>query len=171
MRPFACCGDDFSGAPSKTSAATRNRSRRDLPGAANPSSTCSHAEARRELVADPVTDGPFAGWTRLDEVRSEVVTIVRLEPEPQGIGPARVQAATHAWFAGTRLRKSPDFGRWVNEVLTVGASRPRTAFDWMHVATGARSLAESGGILHYLYRPVALEEEVGTPGTRPHQGR
>ena len=130
-----------------------------------------HAEASRELVADPVTDGPFAGWTRLDEVRSEVVTIVRLEPEPQGIGPARVQAATHAWFAGTRLRKSPEFGRWVNEVLAVGASRPRTAFDWMHVATGARSLAESGGTLHYLYRPVALEAEVGTPATRPHQGR
>ncbi|MFM2151969.1 MAG: hypothetical protein RL199_404 [Pseudomonadota bacterium] len=130
-----------------------------------------HAEASRTLVAEPVTDGPFAGWTRLDEVRSEVVTIVRPEPEPQGLGPARVQASTHAWFSGTRLRKSPGFGRWVNDVLGVVSARPATAFDWMHAADGARALAGSGGVLHYLYRPVALTAEAGTPATRPHKGR
>jgi hypothetical protein len=130
-----------------------------------------HRDASRELVADPVSDGPFAGWTRLDEVRSEVVTLVRPEHEPQRLGPSRVQAATHAWFAGTRLRKSAEFGRWVNEVLSVVAARPRTAFDWMHVADGARALAEGGGTLHYLYRPVGLEAAAGTPATRPHKGR
>jgi hypothetical protein len=130
-----------------------------------------HAEASRELVAEPVKDGPFAGWTRLDDVRSEVVTIVRPDPEPQGLGPARVQAATHAWFAGTRLRKNPEFGRWVNDVLGVAASRPATAFDWMHAADGARALVGSGGVLHYLYRPVALAPDAGTPATRPHKSR
>lgn len=130
-----------------------------------------HPTASRELVATPVDDGPFAGWMRLDEVRSEVITIVRPAPELQGLGPARVQAATHAWFAGTRVRKSPDFSRWVSQTMQLAESYPTCGFDWMHVAPAARELALAGGTLHYLYRPVPLEPAPATEATRPHQGK
>jgi hypothetical protein len=59
----------------------------------------------------------------------------------------------------------------VNEVLGVAAARPTTAFDWMHVADGARALAAGGGVLQYLYRPVGLAPSEGTRATRPHKGR
>ena len=123
------------------------------------------------LVAQPVDEGPLAGWTRLDEVRSEVLTLVRPEPTAQGLAPARLYASTHAWFGGQRLRKSHAFGRWVNAALDRAAAFPRTTFDWLHVAPGAAAFAGEGGVLHYLFRQVALEANPSTPVHRPHQGR
>ena len=130
-----------------------------------------HREHSRELVFEELTDGPFAGWRRLDDVRSEVLAIVRPEPEQQGLGPARVAASTHAWFGGKRLRKSHEFGRFVNEVLDLVQQYPATEFDWLHVAPQAARLAESGQPLHYLYKPVSLQSAPSTAVTRPHQGR
>ncbi len=130
-----------------------------------------HREHSRELVWEELTDGPFAGWRRLDDVRSEVIALVRPEPEQQGLGPARVAASTHAWFGGKRLRKSHEFGRFVNEVLDVVQRYPATAFDWLHVAPEAARMALEGRPLHYLYKPVPLAAQQATPVTRPHQGR
>jgi hypothetical protein len=129
-----------------------------------------HPTASRELVVHDVTEGPLAGWKRLDEVRSEVLTIVRPAPDPQGLGPGRLQANTHAWFGGARLRKSPEFSLWVADALRLAeAEYPSTAFDWLHVAPGARAFVKAGGTLHYLYKPVALAPTPGeTPSTRPH---
>jgi hypothetical protein len=129
-----------------------------------------HPTASQELVVHEVTEGPYAGWSRLDEVRSEVLTIVRPDADSQGLGPGRIQANTHAWFGGAKLRKSPGFSLWVAEAMrVVEASYPATAFDWLHVAPGARTLAEGGTNLHYLYKAVPLEAAVGvTPSSRPH---
>lgn len=126
------------------------------------------------LVAHALDDGPFAGWMRLDEVHSEVVTLVRPEPEPQGLGPSRLYLTTHVWRGGEKHRKSPEFARFANDLLNeVATHYPATAFDWMHVAPHARAYAEGGGRLHYLYQEVALAppEEGTTPPTRPHKGR
>ena len=123
------------------------------------------------LVADPVSEGPFTGWTRLDDVRSEVITLVRPDAGPQGLAPSRLVASTHAWFGGQRLRKSHAFGRLVNEALAMVEALPRTAFDWLHVAPDAVRFSQSEGALHYLFRPVALVAEASTPVHRPHQGR
>jgi hypothetical protein len=131
-----------------------------------------HATASRELVATPVEEGPFQGYLRLDEVRSEVVSLVRVEPEGRLLGPSRLQAATHAWFNGQRLRKSPEFARWTSELFKMAEEYPRSAFDWMHVAPGARAFAEAGGRLQYLYRDVGLEPPAdSTLATRPHKRR
>lgn len=130
-----------------------------------------HATASEALVCHAVEEGPLKGFHRLDEARSDVISIVRPSITTQGLGPARVQAATHAWFAGKRLRKSPNFSRWTNEVLSMVETLPTTAFDWIHVAPLARTFATEGGRLHYLYRPVALEASASTLVTRPHKGR
>ncbi len=131
-----------------------------------------HATASRELVATPVDEGPFQGWMRLDEVRSEVVSIVRLEPEGRALAPSRLQAATHAWFNGQRLRKGPDFARWTSELFRMAEEYPRTSFDWIHLGPEARAFAEAGGRLQYLYRDVGLEAATeATLATRPHKRR
>ena len=125
------------------------------------------------LVLHALDDGPFAGWTRLDEVHSEVVTLVRPEPEPQGLAPSRLYLTTHVWQGGTKSRKSPEFSRFASELLKQVVLYPTTAFDWMHVAPHARAYAHAGGKLHYLYQEVAIDPpQAGeTPPTRPHKGR
>jgi len=131
-----------------------------------------HPDISQALVADPMTEGPMAGWMRLDEVRSEVVTLVRPDRQLQGLPPSRLMASTHAWFGGQRLRKSPAFGQWAAELLDMVKALPTTAYDWMHVAEGARQEALAGQRLQYLYQEVALEPDPGaTPMTRPHQGK
>lgn len=116
-----------------------------------------HPLASATLVVHPVDDGPFKGWMRLDETRSEVLTLVRPLPEPRGLGPARLQASTHAWFGGEKLRKNATFTSWVARATKVlEAAYEPTAFDWIRVAPDARRWQEAGGRLHYLYRDVAL---------------
>lgn len=130
-----------------------------------------HPTFSRELVVDELTDGPYAGWSRLDPVRSEVLTLVRALPEAQGLGPSRLQANTHAWFGGEKVRKSGEFSRWVSDAMRLVESRyPMVGFDWLRAAPGAESWAQAGGRLHYLYKAVPL-----TPPTdvvhRPHKLR
>lgn len=115
-----------------------------------------HREASAQLVVHHHEDGPLAGWSTLDEVRSEVVVIHRPEREPQGLAPARILASTHAWFAGTRLRKSPAFTTWVSRVMKhVEQTYPPTSLDWIRVAPAALRQAHGGGRLHYLYKEVS----------------
>lgn len=131
-----------------------------------------HESASESLVADRMEDGPFAGWMRLDDVRSEVVSLVRMDPENGSLAPSRVQSSTHAWFSGKRLKKSHAFSRFTSELLQLVEEYPRTAFDWMHVAPGAEAFVREGGRLQYLYKTVALTpDETGTMVTRPHKGR
>lgn len=128
-----------------------------------------HPTATQKLVTHPVEDGPLAGFTRLDEVRSEVMTIVRPDPEPQGLAPSRIVANTHAWFGGDRQKKSHAFSKWVTSVLTLVDSRfESTSFDWLRVAPHAKAWAQAGGKLHYLYRQVGLEAPDRGPLT-PHR--
>lgn len=115
-----------------------------------------HPTASERLVTHPIENGPFAGWFRLDEVRSEVLVLVRALPEPQGLAPSRLQANTHAWFGGKRERKSPLFSTWVAEAMRiVEEAYPSTEFDWIRCAPSAAAFAQAGGTLHYLYRKVA----------------
>ncbi len=124
------------------------------------------------LVAHRMSDGPFDGWSRIDEARSEVLTLTRAEPSPQGLAPSRLYATTHWWEGATKVRKSSAFVRLVGQALDlVASSYPTCAFDWMRVAPGARAFALRGGRLHYLYQAVGLAPEPATPVTRPHRGR
>lgn len=123
-----------------------------------------HPTASQRFVTHPVPDGPMAGFLRLDEVRSEVITLMRPEPDEQGLAPSRLFANTHAWFGGERDKKSHAFARWVASTLALAEqSYGPTSFDWLRVAPHARAWAEQGGKLHYLFREVGLE----APGQKP----
>lgn len=114
-----------------------------------------HSEFSKSLVVHPHESGPHAGWASLDEARSEIITIIRPEREERGLAPTRFQAATHAWFGGTRLRKSPEFTRWVAAFTKeLEKTLPVTSLDWMRIAPAALQSAEAGGRLHYLYKDV-----------------
>lgn len=129
-----------------------------------------HPTATQQLVAHPMTDGPYAGWSRLDEVRSEVLSIVRPDADAQGLAPARLVANSHAWFGGDKLRKGPAFSAWLAEAMSlVEQLCPRTQFDWIRVAPGAEAFARAGGRLHYLYREVKLAPAAATEASTPHR--
>jgi len=128
-----------------------------------------HPTASQRFVTHPVTDGPLAGFARLDEVRSEVITLMRPEPDEQGLAPSRLFANTHAWFGGERDKKSHAFARWVSTTLALAEqSYGPTSFDWLRVAPHARAWAEQGGKLHYLFREVGLKA-VGQKPLTPHR--
>ncbi len=128
-----------------------------------------HPEVSRELVTYPVEEGPFAGWTRLDEIRSEVIAIIRPLKDAQGLAPGQVRANTHAWFGGKKVRKSAAFATWVADAMRIAETYPCTAYDWMRVAPSAAEWARGGGRLQYLFRPVGLTAAEGeTPIFRPH---
>jgi hypothetical protein len=128
-----------------------------------------HPTVSQKLVVNELTDGPFKGWSRLDEVRSEVLTLVRPLKEAQGLAPGQLRANTHAWFGGTKLRKSHDFALWAAEAMRLIETYPATAFDWMRIAPHALDWAKNGGRLHYLYKSVDWQPSAGgTPLHRPH---
>lgn len=127
-----------------------------------------HPTASGKLVVDHLEDGPFAGWSRLDDVRSEVITLVRPEAGQQGLAPGRIEASTHAWLGGTKLRKSPEFTRWTASVMkTVEETYPLTGYDWIRLGPSTLAWAESGGRLHYLFRDVPPRAS-GPRVTRSH---
>ncbi len=132
-----------------------------------------HPAASKEIVTHALADGPFAGWSRLDEVRSEVITLVRPSLDAQGLGPGHLQANTHAWFGGTKVRKSPEFSVWAAEAMRLIEEYAPTSFDWLRVAPTAKAWAQQGGRLHYLYKTVQPEPAIdgGTAVYRPHASR
>ena len=128
-----------------------------------------HPTATQALVVHEVPEGPFQGWSRLDEVRSEVITLVRPLKDAQGLAPGQLRANTHAWFGGEKLRKSAAFSTWAADAMRTMEGDPSTAFDWIRVAPAAAERARAGGRLHYLFRAVSPEPgEVRTAMSRPH---
>ena len=122
-----------------------------------------------DLVMHPVEEGPFAGRLRLDEVRSDVLTLVRPADEGKRLGPSRLFGASHEWFGGEKLRKSADFTLWMSRAMgRVEEAFPATEHDWLRVAPGAVTYAREGGQLHYLYREIRLVGSDMTPHT-PHK--
>ncbi len=128
-----------------------------------------HPAFSGELVTHPVLEGPFAGWSRLDEIRSEVITLITPVKDAQGLAPARLRANTHLWSGGEKIRKSPAFTQWVADAMHLVESYPATEYDWIRIAPSAAAWARGGGCVHYLFRTVRLEPAPGTTEIyRPH---
>lgn len=127
------------------------------------------ASFEAKLAVHEVTSGPFLGWRRLDESRSECLTLARTDADTGGLAPARLATSAHGWFAGERVRKSQDFTRWMGEAMrAVERYWPGTEHDWIRIAPGAEAWARDGGRLHYLFRPVSLVRQA-VPPTTPHR--
>lgn len=114
-----------------------------------------HRDISKKLVIHHHQQGPFAGWSSLDEARSEVLTLIRPQREARGLAPSRLEGNSFLWLGAARIRKSPDFSRWLASMMRLmESSFEPTSLDWMFVAPEAKKRAEAGERLHYLYKDV-----------------
>jgi hypothetical protein len=118
------------------------------------------------MVAHPQPAGPFAGWSQIDEERTEAL-VLRVPASPAGeLQPSRLYAHTTYWRGEEKTKKRPMFAIWVNQTLRWARGRyPSTAVPFMRVGPDALAKARAGALrLTYLYR--AVDPEAADPGRR-----
>jgi len=115
----------------------------------------------RKYSADIVTHlqpaGPFAGWSQIDEEKTDCV-VVRLKDSPAGeLEPARIYAYVTWWRAADKARKRPMFSIWASQTLKwIAARLPATSAKMIRVGPEALAEAKEGRLrLRYLYRTIS----------------
>jgi hypothetical protein len=122
-----------------------------------------HRKHCAEIVAHPQPKGPFAGWSQIDEERTEALVLRVPLREPGELWPSRLYAHTTFWRAEQKTKKRPMFAIWVNQTLRWIKSRyPATSVPFMRVGPDALRKAKEGKLrLTYLYRAIAPEPASG----------
>jgi hypothetical protein len=120
-----------------------------------------HRKHCGEIVAHPQPSGPFAGWSQIDEERTEALVLRVPSRGPGELWPARLYAHTTFWRAERKTKKRPMFAIWVNQTLRWIKSRyPATSVSFMRIGPDALAKAKAGTLrLTYLYRAIAPEPE------------
>ena len=118
-----------------------------------------HRKHSREIVVHPQPAGPFAGWSQIDEERTDCI-VLRLRDASGGeLEPARLYAQVTFWRAGDKVRKRPMFSIWASQTLKWATSRlPVTGAKMLRIGPDALAKAKAGELrLTYLYQPIAPE--------------
>jgi len=121
----------------------------------------------RKHCADIVTHlqpaGPFAGWSQIDEERTDCLVLRLKEPPPDELEPAMLYAHVTYWRAADKARKRPMFSIWASQTLKWAATQlPPTGAKMFRIGPDALARAKSGEVkLTYLYRPIAPEPSRG----------
>jgi hypothetical protein len=120
-----------------------------------------HRKHSAELVTNLQPEGPFAGWAQIDEERTDCMVLLRKDPRPGELEPARLYAHVTYWRAADKARKRPMFSIWASQTLKWAASqlRPSSA-KMIRIGPDALARARSGELrLTYLYRTIAAEPQ------------
>ena len=115
-----------------------------------------HRKHSTDIVAHPQPAGPFAGWSQIDEERTDCM-VLRLKESPPGeLEPARLYAHVNFWRAADKVRKRPLFSIWASQTLKWLAQQlPGTSAKMMRIGPDALAQAKSGALrLTYLYRTI-----------------
>jgi hypothetical protein len=115
-----------------------------------------HPKYSADLVTHLQPAGPFAGWSQIDEEKTDCI-VVRLKDAPQGeLEPARIYAHVTYWRAADKARKRPMFSIWASQTLKALAARlPRTSAPMIRIGPDALAQAKAGRLrLRYLYRTI-----------------
>jgi hypothetical protein len=115
-----------------------------------------HRKHSADIVAHLQPAGPFAGWTQIDEERTDCL-VLRLKDAPPGeLEPARLYAHVTYWRAADKVRKRPMFSIWASQTLKWLAARlPRTSAKMIRVGPDALARTRAGELrLTYLYRTI-----------------
>ena len=144
--------------------------RESLPGESR--RYLAHRKHSGDAVAHQQPLGPFAGWSQLDEERTDCLVLRVPTSEAGALGPSRLYAHTSFWRGPKKTRKRPSFAIWANQTLRwVLAQYPSSGVDFMHIGPDALRLARSGALqLTYLYRPIAAEPAAGAATVPPPAG-
>jgi len=116
-----------------------------------------HRKHCQEVVAHLQPQGPFAGWSQIDEERTDCLVIRLKDPRPGELEPARIYAHVTYWRAADKERKRPMFSVWASQSLKwMSARLPATSAKTMRIGPEAQSLARAGQLrLTWLYRAIA----------------
>lgn len=116
-----------------------------------------HRKHSAEIVAHRQPDGPFAGWSQIDEERSDCMVLLLKQSGPRELEPARLYAHVTYWRAADKARKRPMFSIWASQTLKwLDARLATTSVKFIHIGADALARAKGGELkLTYLYRPIA----------------
>src|SRR5260370_41748532 len=115
-----------------------------------------HRKHSAEIVAHLQPAGPFAGWTQIDEERTDCLVLLQKDAPSGQLEPARLYAHVTFWRAADKVRKRPMFSIWASQTLKwLDAQLPSTSVKFMRLGAGALAKATAGGVeVTYPYRAV-----------------
>jgi hypothetical protein len=116
-----------------------------------------HRKHSADIVAHLQPAGPFAGWSQIDEERSDCL-VLRLKSAAAGeLEPAQLYAHVTFWRAADKVRKRPMFSIWAAQTLKwTKAQLVQTAVKFVRIGPDALAKAKGGELrLTYLYRQIA----------------
>jgi hypothetical protein len=118
-----------------------------------------HRKHSASVVVHEQPAGPFAGWSQIDEERTDCLVLRVPKAEAGHLGPGRLYAHTSFWRGAAKTRKRPMFALWANQTLRwLVGQYPSSGVDFMRVGPDALAQAKAGALqLTYLYRPIAPE--------------
>jgi len=117
-----------------------------------------HRKHSQHVVAHLQPEGPFAGWSQIDEERTDCLVLVLKGSPPDQLEPARIYAHVTFWRGADKQRKRPMFSIWASQTLkSIAARLPATSGAAIfRVGSDARAQAHAGRLrLTYLYRTIA----------------
>ena len=115
-----------------------------------------HRKHSAEIVTHLQPAGPFAGWSQIDEERTDCLVIVRKIAPAGELEPARIYAHVTFWRAADKARKRPMFSIWASQTIKfLTAQLPTTSAKMIRIGPDALEQAKSGKLrLTYLYRTI-----------------
>ena len=118
-----------------------------------------HQKYSTEIVTHLQPAGPFAGWSQIDEERSDCLVMALRTAPPGELEPAKLYAHVNLWRAADKIRKRPMFTIWASQTLKWAQTQlPRTSAKMLRIGPDALVKAKAGEVkLTYLYRPIAPE--------------
>lgn len=122
-----------------------------------------HRVHSRDIVVHEQPAGPFAGWSQIDEERSDCLVLRLGDAQAGKLEPARLYAHTNFWRGNDQTKKHHPFTKWVNASLKLLLrALPSTSVRFMHIGPSARKRAIAGELeLTYLFRAIAPQPPPG----------
>ena len=117
-----------------------------------------HRKHCADVVVHPQPKGPFAGWSQIDEEKTDCIVVRLKDSPPFELEPARIYAHVTYWRAADKARKRPMFSVWAGQLFKwIGARLPASASSRsLRVGADAQAKARAGELrLKYLYRTIA----------------
>ena len=131
-----------------------------------------HHKHSTDTMAHLQPAGPFAGWSQIDEERTDCLVLQTPGVAAGQLSPSRLYAHTSFWRNGAKIRKRAPFAIWANQTLRwLSTQYPSTSIDFMRIGPDALTACREGRIrLVYLFREIAAEKRMESPSVEAPPG-